>query len=67
MTEVRQLLRDIEVFGGDLPVFDPRTAPKTPAELYTEWLLHALDAGVREPHAMTLATAGAAETRPRAP
>ncbi|MCX4537334.1 hypothetical protein OHA79_05920 [Streptomyces sp. NBC_00841] len=67
MTEVRQLLRDIEVFGGDLPVFDPRTAPKTPTELYTEWLLHALDAGVREPHAMTLATAGAAETRPRAP
>ncbi|MGW5274518.1 pyridoxine/pyridoxamine 5'-phosphate oxidase [Streptomyces sp. NPDC004044] len=59
MTELRQLLRDIEVFQGELPVFDPRTAPDTPVELFTEWLLHALDSGVREPHAMTLSTAGA--------
>lgn len=59
MTELRQLLRDIEVFQGELPEFDPRTAPGTPVELFTEWLLHALDSGVREPHAMTLSTAGA--------
>lgn len=59
MTELGQLLRDIEVFRGDLPLFDPRTVPDTPAELFTEWLLHALKAGVREPHAMTLSTAGA--------
>lgn len=59
MTELRQLLRDIEVFQGELPEFDPRTAPDTPEELFTEWLLHALDSGVREPHAMTLSTAGA--------
>jgi pyridoxamine 5'-phosphate oxidase len=36
MTELRQVLRDIEVFRGELPVFDPRTAPETPAELFTE-------------------------------
>ncbi|WP_326800703.1 pyridoxal 5'-phosphate synthase [Streptomyces sp. NBC_01788] len=33
--------------------------PDTPVELFTEWLLEALSAGVREPHAMTLATADA--------
>lgn len=58
MTGLRKLLRDIEVFEGELPVFDPRAAPEDPAELFTQWLLHALDAGVREPHAMTLSTAG---------
>ncbi|MGW1707897.1 pyridoxine/pyridoxamine 5'-phosphate oxidase [Streptomyces sp. NPDC002206] len=37
-----------------------RGPPLTPPEeLFTEWLLHALDSGVREPHAMTLSTAGA--------
>ncbi|MFF9063307.1 pyridoxal 5'-phosphate synthase [Streptomyces sp. NPDC014882] len=56
---LRQVLRDIEVFAGELPGFDPSTAPDTPFELFTEWLLEALSAGVREPHAMTLATADA--------
>ncbi|MFG2594818.1 pyridoxal 5'-phosphate synthase [Streptomyces sp. NPDC048462] len=59
MTGLRKLLRDIEVFEGELPVFDPRTAPEDPAELFTQWLLHAMETGVREPHAMTLSTAGA--------
>ncbi|MEU3447891.1 pyridoxal 5'-phosphate synthase [Streptomyces thermolilacinus] len=57
--DLRQTLRDIEVFAGELPGFDPSAAPDTPVELFTEWLLAALSAGVREPHAMTLATAGA--------
>ncbi|WP_235614627.1 pyridoxine/pyridoxamine 5'-phosphate oxidase [Streptomyces ambofaciens] len=56
---LRQTLRDIEVFSGELPGFDPTTAPDTPVELFTEWLLEALSAGVKEPHAMTLATADA--------
>ncbi|MFF2013894.1 pyridoxal 5'-phosphate synthase [Streptomyces sp. NPDC058195] len=56
---LRQTLRDIEVFAGELPEFDPSTAPDTPFELFTEWLLNALSAGVKEPHAMTLATADA--------
>lgn len=59
MSELRKVLRGIEVFQGELPAFDPRTAPDCPAELFTQWLLHALAAGVREPHAMTLSTAGA--------
>lgn len=59
MSELRRLLRGIEVFQGELPGFDPRAAPDSPAELFTEWLRHALAAGVREPHAMTLSTAGA--------
>ncbi len=57
--DLRQTLRDIEVFAGELPGFDPSTAPDTPFELFTEWLLKALSAGVQEPHAMTLATADA--------
>ncbi|MEU9619647.1 pyridoxal 5'-phosphate synthase [Streptomyces sp. NPDC088251] len=59
MAGLRQLLRGIDVFRGELPAFDPRTAPETPAALFTEWLLHAVESGVREPHAMVLSTAGA--------
>ncbi|MEU3509955.1 pyridoxal 5'-phosphate synthase [Streptomyces longwoodensis] len=58
-TSLRQTLRDIEVFAGELPGFDPSTAPDTPVELFTEWFLTALSAGVKEPHAMTLSTADA--------
>ncbi|MEU5346544.1 pyridoxamine 5'-phosphate oxidase family protein [Streptomyces sp. NPDC020766] len=47
------------MFAGELPVFDPSGAPDTPAELFADWLLAAVAAGVREPHAMTLSTAGA--------
>ncbi|WP_328685356.1 pyridoxal 5'-phosphate synthase [Streptomyces sp. NBC_01261] len=59
MDDLRQLLRELEVFAGELPTFDPLAAPDTPSELFTEWLLGALEAGVREPHAMTVSTAGA--------
>lgn len=56
-TDVRRLLRELEVFAGELPGFDPSAAPECPVELFTEWLLEAIRAGVREPHAMTLSTA----------
>jgi pyridoxamine 5'-phosphate oxidase len=59
MEDLRRLLRGLEVFAGELPGFDPSTAPGTPSELFTEWLLGAVEAGVREPHAMTVSTAGA--------
>ncbi|MFD4872295.1 hypothetical protein ACFWOB_02855 [Streptomyces sp. NPDC058420] len=59
MDDLRRLLRDVEVFAGELSVFEPLIAPDTPAELFTEWLLGALEAGVREPRAMTVSTAGA--------
>ncbi|MFE6892523.1 pyridoxal 5'-phosphate synthase [Streptomyces sp. NPDC057694] len=58
MDNLRQLLRGLEVFAGELPVFDPVATPETPHELFADWLLGAVEAGVREPHAMTLSTAG---------
>ncbi|MFH8571925.1 pyridoxal 5'-phosphate synthase [Streptomyces sp. NPDC017993] len=59
MAEVRQLLRGLPVFGGELPQFDPRETPDDPVELFTTWLLGAIQAQVPEPHAMTLSTADA--------
>ncbi|MYT28910.1 MULTISPECIES: pyridoxal 5'-phosphate synthase [unclassified Streptomyces] len=59
MADVRQLLRGLPVFGGELPAFDPAATPDAPVELFTDWLLGAIRAQVPEPHAMTLATADA--------
>ncbi|MFF5076134.1 pyridoxal 5'-phosphate synthase [Actinoplanes sp. NPDC000266] len=56
---MRDYLRALPVFAGELPTFDPSSAPCSPSELFTEWLRAAVEAGVREPHAMTLSTAGA--------
>jgi pyridoxamine 5'-phosphate oxidase len=57
--QIRERLRALRVFDGELPTFDPATAPEHPAELFWEWFLEAIDAGVREPHAMTLSTVNA--------
>ncbi|MFE6689353.1 pyridoxal 5'-phosphate synthase [Streptomyces sp. NPDC057743] len=59
MADLRQLLRDLTVFGGELPTFDPAATPDDPVELFTTWLLGAIRAQVPEPHAMTVATADA--------
>jgi pyridoxamine 5'-phosphate oxidase len=59
MTDIRQYLRGLPVFAGELPGFDPAGAPQRPEALFVDWLTAAVDAGVREPHAMTLATVGA--------
>ena len=59
MIQIRDYLRGLPVFAGDLPTFDPAQAPERPAELFVAWLVEAVDAGVREPHAMTLSTVGA--------
>lgn len=55
----RDRLRELPVFAGDLPEFDPDAAPADPLVLLEEWLASALDASVSQPHAMTLATADA--------
>ncbi|KOV24009.1 oxidase [Streptomyces sp. XY152] len=55
---MRELLRSLDVFSGDLPEFHPEAAPDTPQELFTAWLTEAVAANVREPHAMTLSTVG---------
>ena len=56
---LRLRLRGLRVFEEELPAFDTDQAPTHPVELFSEWLLGAIDAGVREPHTMTLCTVDA--------
>lgn len=49
-------LRRLPSLAGPLPPFDPRVAPPDPDTLFDHWLADAIDAGVVEPHAMTLST-----------
>lgn len=58
VSDLRELLRGLKVFSGDLPVFDTSRLPADPHELFVDWLLAAVRDGVTEPHAMTLSTAG---------
>jgi pyridoxamine 5'-phosphate oxidase len=58
VSDLREVLRGLDVFAGDLPDFDLGTLPPEPRELFVGWLLAAVRAGVREPHAMTLSTTG---------
>jgi pyridoxamine 5'-phosphate oxidase len=58
VSDLRELLRGIEVFSGELPDFDLTELPADPHELFIDWLLAAVRDGVREPHAMTLSTTG---------
>jgi pyridoxamine 5'-phosphate oxidase len=53
---VRDLLRALPVFDCPLPDFDPEAAPAEPSALFLAWLQEAIEAGVREPHAMTIST-----------
>ena len=54
--DLRARLRSLKVFAGQLPHFDVSKAPEHPTDLFLEWLLLAIQDGVSEPHAMTLAT-----------
>ncbi|GLY87579.1 pyridoxine/pyridoxamine 5'-phosphate oxidase [Actinoallomurus iriomotensis] len=56
---VREWLRSLEVFAGPLADFDPAGAPAEPVDLFLGWLREAVEAGVPDPHAMTLSTVGA--------
>ncbi|MDO8188649.1 pyridoxal 5'-phosphate synthase [Conexibacter sp. JD483] len=53
---LRRRLRELAVFDVELPAFDPASAPERPEELFAAWLGGAIDAGVREPHALVLST-----------
>ncbi|WP_206324889.1 MULTISPECIES: hypothetical protein [unclassified Streptomyces] len=53
---VRDRLHGTEVFARPVPVFDPERAPAEPSALFPEWLTEAVDAGVPDPHSMTLST-----------
>lgn len=59
MAGLREVLRGLPVLTGVAPPFDPARAPADPVELFAEWLLHAIDARVIEPHAMTVSTVDA--------
>jgi pyridoxamine 5'-phosphate oxidase len=54
--DLRAQLRELVVFEGDLARFDVSDSPPHPAELFLRWLAEAIEAKVREPHAMTLST-----------
>jgi pyridoxamine 5'-phosphate oxidase len=54
---LRDRLRALPVFTGELPRFDTEASPASPLDLLTEWLEFAIEAGVSQPHAMSLATA----------
>jgi len=62
---VRELLRSLPALSGDAPAFDPDAAPDDPLELFATWFATAVERGVPEPHAATLATADA-DGRPSA-
>jgi pyridoxamine 5'-phosphate oxidase len=56
---LRDRLRALPVFPTELPRFDTGAAPAEPLTLLLEWLDGAIEAGVLQPHAMSLATATA--------
>ena len=53
---IRDLLRGLPVFAGELPDFHPDQAPGDPVDLFADWLAAAIAAQVPEPHVMSLAT-----------
>lgn len=54
----RDLLRSLPALTGDLAEVDPYALPADPVEAFESWFADAVAAGVPEPHAVTLATAG---------
>ncbi|MEU9804902.1 pyridoxal 5'-phosphate synthase [Mycobacterium sp. NPDC050853] len=61
----RSFLRALPVLAGSAPPFDVGDAPAEPLPLFIEWIEQAAQAGVLEPHAMTISTVDA-QGAPRA-
>ncbi|MCB5167566.1 pyridoxal 5'-phosphate synthase [Streptomyces bambusae] len=57
-TAFTNALHTQRVWTGELPTFDPGTAPADPTPLFHDWFLAAVTAAQPEPHTMTLATTG---------
>lgn len=55
----------LPVLTGQSPALDVDAVPAEPVSLFVTWLQQAVDAGVPEPHAMTLSTVDA-QGMPRA-
>jgi len=61
-TDLDALLRSLRVWDPEvtrLPAFDPDSVPEAPLPLFVRWFAEAVEAGEREPHTMSLATADA--------
>lgn len=56
---MRDFLHSLAVFSGPLADLDVASVPADPVALFERWLHDAVDEGVLEPHAMTLATCDA--------
>ncbi|KAF4922997.1 Pyridoxine/pyridoxamine 5'-phosphate oxidase [Colletotrichum viniferum] len=56
---IRTQLRDLKVLQGCPEKCGFTTFPASPQEAFTRWLQEAVEAGVKEPHAMTLSTVDA--------
>ena len=56
MSLMTEMLRSLDSLAGPFPAFDPAAAPEDPRDLFVAWFQGAVDAGVHEPHAMTLST-----------
>jgi pyridoxamine 5'-phosphate oxidase len=54
--DLRATLRSLPVLQAPPVPFDPLDVPEDPVALFTAWLHHAVEAGVPEPHAVTLST-----------
>jgi len=52
----RNELRSTKVLEGPFPDLDFDTFPESPQDAFKQWFHEAVEAGVREPHAMTLST-----------
>jgi pyridoxamine 5'-phosphate oxidase len=61
----RSYLRALPVLTGTIPELDTDSLPTDPEQLFIGWLQQAVEAGVPEPHAMTLSTLDA-QGMPRA-
>ncbi|GJF27912.1 oxidase [Kitasatospora sp. NE20-6] len=59
LSPVGELLRDRPPMVRVLPAFEADGAPAEPGPLFVDWLVHALEAGVPDPHVMTLSTVDA--------
>jgi pyridoxamine 5'-phosphate oxidase len=53
---IRSELRNLKVLEGPAEKCDFSTFPPAPDEAFRKWLKEAIEAGVKEPHAMTLST-----------
>lgn len=52
----RTRLRSLPVFPANMLLWDPTESPADPLDLFGSWLETAIDGGVSQPHAMSLAT-----------